>query len=135
MAEKTIHEGKVPARTGSEQPVATREPMRYLTPAVDIYETNNGLCVVADMPGVSREDLNIQVEEGILTIQGRTSLSGRKLPTSEEYKLFNYFRQFELSDDVDHEHIQAELKNGVLTLSLPKSERAKPRRIDIQVSS
>jgi HSP20 family molecular chaperone IbpA len=133
MAEKTVHDSKVPARSDKEQPVATREPTRYLTPAVDIYETDNGLNVVADIPGVSKEDLNIKVEEGILTIQGRTSLSRRSNPTSEEYMLYNYFRQFELSDDVEHEHIDAVLKNGVLTLNLPKAERAKPRRIEVKI--
>ena len=75
MAEKTVHDSKVPARDDKEQPMATREPTRYLTPAVDIYETDQGLTVVADMPGVAKDDLNIQVEEGILTIQGRTTLS------------------------------------------------------------
>ena len=133
MAEKTVHDSKVPARADKEQPVATREPTRYLTPAVDIYETDNGLTVVADMPGVAKDDLNIQVEDGILTIQGRTSLSRRNNPTSEEYKLYNYFRQFELSDDVEHENIRAELKNGVVTLNLPKAERVKPKRIDVKV--
>lgn len=133
MAEKTVHDSKVPARADKEQPVATREPTRYLTPAVDIYETDKGLSVVADMPGVAKDDLKIQVEEGILTIQGRTTLSRRTHPTSEEYKLYNYFRQFELSDDVEHENIRAELKNGVVTLNLPKAERAMPKRIDVKV--
>ena len=133
MAEKTVHDSKVPARADKEQPVATREPTRYLTPAVDIYETDNGLMVVADMPGVGKEDLNVQVEDGILTIQGRTTLSRRNNPTSEEYKLFNYFRQFELSDDVAHEHIDAVLKNGVLSLNLPRAERTKPKRVEVKV--
>lgn len=134
MAEKTVSSNKVPARTGDEQPAATREPTRYLTPAVDIYETEKGLSVVADMPGVQKDDIKVQVKEGILTIEGRTSLSRRKNPTSEEYKLYNYFRQFQLSDDVDHENILAELKNGVLTLALPKAEKAKPKRIQVKVN-
>ena len=133
MAEKTVHDGKVPARADKEQPVATREPTRYLTPAVDIYETDNGLTVVADMPGVAKDNLKIEVEDGILTIQGKTSLSRRNNPTSEEYMLYNYFRQFELSDYVEHEHIDAVLKNGVLTLNLPKAERAKPKRVEVKV--
>jgi HSP20 family molecular chaperone IbpA len=133
MAEKTVHDSKVPARADKEQPMATREPTRYLTPAVDIYESDQGLTVVGDMPGVAKEDLNIQVEEGILTIQGRTTLSRRNNPTSEEYKLYNYFRQFELSDDVDHDKIHAELKNGVVFLNLPKAERSKPKRIEVKI--
>jgi HSP20 family molecular chaperone IbpA len=133
MAEKTVHDSKVPARADQDESLATREPTRHLTPAVDIFETDNGLTVVADMPGVAKDDLNIQVEEGILTIQGRTTLSRRNNPTSEEYKLYNYFRQFELSDDVDHDHIHAELKNGVVTLNLPKAERAKPKKIKVKV--
>lgn len=133
MAEKTVQDNKVPARADKEHPGATREPTRYLTPAVDIYETKNGLTVVADMPGVAKDDLNIQVEEGILTIQGRTTLSRRSHPTSEEYKLYNYFRQFQMSEDVDNDRIEAALENGVLTLNLPKAEHAKPKRIEVKV--
>lgn len=133
MAENTIHENKISERAEQDQAVATREPMRYLTPAVDIYETDNGLTVVADMPGVAGDDLDIQVEDNILTIQGETTLRRRNAPTTEEYNLYNYFRQFELSEDVDHEHIDAKLKNGVVTLILPKAERAKPRRIEVKV--
>lgn len=134
MAEKTVQESKVPARSGEEQPVATREPARYLTPAVDIYETKNGLNVVADMPGVKKEDLKVHVDEGILTIEGVTTLTHRKNPLTEEYALFNYFRQFQLTDEVDHEKITAELKNGVLNVQLPKAEKAKPKRIKVKVS-
>jgi len=134
MAEKTVNESKVPARTGEDKPASTREPMRYLTPAVDIYETEDGLTVVADMPGVKRDDLNVQVENNVLTIQGITSFPQRKNPRLEEYRLYNFFRQFELTDEVDHDRITAELKHGVLTLHLPKAEHAKPKRIDVKVS-
>ena len=134
MAEKTVQESKVPARSGEEQPVATREPARYLTPAVDIYETRNGLNVVADMPGVKKEDLKVHVNEGILTIEGMTTLTQRKNPLNEEYALYNYFRQFQLTDEVDHEKITAELKNGVLNVHLPRAEKAKPKRIKVKVS-
>ena len=131
MKEKTIPETGV---TRQEQDLATREPDRFLVPPVDIYETPEGLTVVADMPGVTKEDLDLQVEHDVLTIRGRIS---RKLPDNlawQEYDLAGaYFRQFQLDDKVDRERIGAELRHGVLTLRLPKVEQARPRRIDVQV--
>ncbi len=131
MAEKTV------ARTESaSQPVGqegTREQERYVRPPVDIFETGEGLTVVADLPGVSKDGLDIEVKDGVLTIQGRARQPHPAPPVYREFELFNYFRQFELSDSVDIAKISAELKNGVLTLRLPKAEQAKPRRVQVQV--
>lgn len=112
---------------------AAQGPARYVTPPVDIYETENGLVVVADLPGVSKEGLDVGVEDDILTIRGvsRDSLPGK--PVYREFALGDYFRQFELSDKVDRAKITAELKHGVLTLTLPKAEAAKPKKIDVKV--
>ena len=103
-------------------------------PPVDIYETERGLAVLADLPGVARGDLNIHVEDGVLTIQGKTS---RQTPPGSmlhrEYELVNYFRQFELSEKVDRARIGAALKHGVLTLDLPTAEEARPRQIEVHV--
>jgi len=107
---------------------------RYIVPPVDIYETDEGLAMVFDVPGVTTEDIDVRVAEGILTIKAGVSLPRRKSPLFEEFTLPGYFRQFQLSDEMDDEKISANLKNGVLTLKLPKSEKAKPKRIDVKVS-
>lgn len=115
----------------------TREEERYVAPAVDIYETTEGLTVVADLPGVAAEDLSVQVDNGTLTIQGRgtTAMNGQDASYLwREYRLKNFWRQFQLSDEVDQTKIKADLKNGVLTLFLPKAEAAKPRRIEVKVA-
>lgn len=133
MTEHTVSQGKVPARSDSELP-ATRESDLYMTPAVDIFETEDGLTVVADVPGVTKKDLDINVEDKILTIRGMVSRPKRSDMIVEEFGLMNYFRQFRLSDEVDQSKIHASLDQGVLTLRLPKAERAKPKRIEVKAS-
>jgi HSP20 family molecular chaperone IbpA len=130
MPEKTIAREE-PPRPGQE---TTREQERYVRPPVDIFERPDGLTVVADLPGVPKDGLEIEVKDNLLTIQGRTRQPLTAEPTFREFELFNYFRQFELSDSVDVSKITAELKNGVLTLQLPKAEQAKPKRIQVQVT-
>lgn len=133
MPEKTV-----PQQYSSEKEVRgkeeTRSQERYVTPPVDIYETAQGLVVKADLPGVAKEDLDLRVENSQLTIRGRANHAVRGEPLYREYELVHFFRQFELTENVDQENISADLKNGVLTLSLPKAEEAKPRRIEVQVS-
>ena len=111
----------------------TREQERFVRPAVDIFETNEGLTVLADLPGVSKDGLEIEVKDSVLTIQGRVRQPHPAAPVYREFELFNYFRQFELSDSVDITKISAELKNGVLTLRLPKAERANPKQIQVEI--
>lgn len=96
---------------------------RY-TPAVDIYETEEALVMVADMPGVDEENLQIEVARGILTLEGDF---GRE----EGYRT-EYYRQFKLSDRFDADAGEAALKDGVLTLKLPKSETEKPKKITVK---
>jgi len=112
----------------------TRTQERYITPPVDIYEMPESLIVTADVPGVSQEDLDIRVDNNVLTIQGRAKHAVADESTYREYELVNVFRQFELTDSVDQSKISADLKHGVLTLVLPKAEVAKPRQIPVQVS-
>jgi HSP20 family molecular chaperone IbpA len=133
MTENTVSKGKVPARTDSELP-ATRESELYMSPAVDIFETANGLTVVADVPGVAKGGLDINVDDKILTIRGSVALPKREGMISEEFGMTNYFRQFRLSDEVDQSKIKASLDQGVLTLDLPKAEHAKPRRIEVKAT-
>jgi HSP20 family protein len=132
MAEKTIAVPETPEV--ATKPEGTRMRERYVTPSVDIYETPEKLVVMADVPGATYDHLDVRVDNHILTIRGQAShaLAGEAL--YREYELVHYFRQFELSDNVDEGKITADLKHGVLTLSLPKAEKAKPRQIAVAVS-
>jgi HSP20 family molecular chaperone IbpA len=132
MAEKTVAN-----RTREQKPASreeTRSDERYVTPPVDIYETAEGLVVKADLPGVAKDGLDVRVENNLLTIRGKAGHIAAGEPVYREYGLANFFRQFELNDRVDQQSISAELKHGVLTLTLPKAEEAKPRRIDVRVA-
>ena len=132
MAEKTV--AMSDNQEIEQQPEGTRTDERYVTPAVDIYEMSEGLVVMADLPGVTPEQLDIRVDNNVLTIRARAGHARSAEPTYREYQLLNYFRQFELSDRVDQGKISADLKHGVLTLTLPKAEDAKPRKIAVAVS-
>lgn len=129
MAEKTIPEG-------NESPVLkreiTRHPKSYITPLTDIYEEENGLHVLVDLPGVDKEGLKLKVENNILTIEGHVQIQNDRGYLFREFEPTNYFRQFELTDIVNQENIDAELKNGVLNLFLPKAEELKPRSIEVK---
>jgi HSP20 family protein len=114
---------------------ATRAGRSYL-PDVDIFETQDALWLKADMPGVEEDGLDIRLADGVLTIEGQVSLQDYEnlAPVYTEYNVGNYVRRFTLSSDIDAEHIRATMKNGVLQLELPKSERAKPRRITVSTN-
>jgi HSP20 family molecular chaperone IbpA len=131
MAEKTVATRKESTVLSKEQ---TRSQKSYIAPPVDIYETPNGLVVMADLPGVAKDSLEVRVENNVLTIQGKTNHVATGNPLYCEYELANFFRQFELSDRVDQSKISADLKCGVLTLNLPKAEEAKPKKIEVRVS-
>jgi HSP20 family molecular chaperone IbpA len=130
MAEKTVAtpEAQKPVTTES-----TRNHERYIAPPVDIYETADGLVVLADLPGVAQEALDVRVDNNVLTIRGHARHTVPGDTTYREYELVNFFRQFELSDKVDQGRISAELRHGVLQLQLPKAAEAKPRQVAVQV--
>ncbi len=130
MAEKTI-----PTTNNEENLVKreiTRNPSAYVTPLTDIFETEDSLNVVVDLPGVEKDGLKISVEKGILTIEGKVKADETKSYLFREYETSNFFRQFELTDTIDQEKIDAELKNGILKLNLPKAEEQKPRNIEVK---
>jgi HSP20 family molecular chaperone IbpA len=131
MPEKTVatSTGK-PARADRE---ITRAQERYIQPPVDIYETPDGLVLLADLPGVEPNDLSVRLEDNTLTIQAKPKHLITAEPIYREFELVNFFRQFELSDQVDQEKITARLNHGVLTLELSKAEKAKPRQITVQI--
>ena len=109
---------------------ATRSEARYVTPPVDIVETDEGLTVMADVPGLDEKSLEISVDQGVLTIEGKAAFGSGEL-LWREYAMDGYWRQFQLPDTFDASKAKAEIKHGVLTLHLPKAEAAKPRRIAI----
>ncbi len=113
---------------------SAQEPPRLLfNPPIDIYETPDGLVLYADLPGVTAEGLELQVQDNRLTLFGRVQSSERTeaVLLHQEYQVGDFLRSFILSDEVDHDRIQAKLANGVLRVELPKAPRARPRRIEV----
>jgi HSP20 family molecular chaperone IbpA len=131
MAEKTVATSTT--QKGEVTREGTRNQERYVSPPVDIYETPQGLMVMADLPGVTKDTLDVRVDNNILTIRGLAHHLGGGEPVHREYELINFFRQFELGEKIDQGKISAELKHGVLILALPKAEEAKPRRVEVKV--
>jgi HSP20 family protein len=111
-------------------------PGRTYVPEVDIYETAEALWLWADMPGVDEQSIEINVADGVLSIEGHVALQeyDNLAPIYTEYNVGNYARRFTLSNTIDTEHIKARMSNGVLELELPKAECAKPRRITVSTS-
>ena len=111
---------------------------RPWSPAVDIFETDNELVLKADVPGVEQKDIDIQLENGTLTVKGE-----RKFSAEEKGKGFHrlersygtFVRYFTVPETVDPENVKADFHNGVLTVTLPKKEIAKPKAIKVQVSN
>jgi len=108
-------------------------PGRVFLPAVDIFETPQTLVLVADMPGVKGDGVTLGLKENLLTIHGQVSPPPEKETLlSQEYALGDYYREFQVGELIDQDRIEATVKNGVLTLTLPKAEKAKPRRIEVK---
>ena len=109
-------------------------PARVFIPSADIYENQDTLTVILEMPGVEKDNVQIKVEEDVLKVEGRLDLSKYKglQPLYIEYNVGDYTRTFQLSSKVDQSKISADLKDGVLTLLLPKVQEAKPRIIQIR---
>ena len=108
-------------------------PGRYYVPYADIYETDEALLVVMEMPGVEKKELNVALENEVLRVDGRIDFSKYEgmEPVYTEYNVGHYTRSFTLSSRIDQEHISAQLDDGVLTLTLPKAKEVQPRRIAI----
>ena len=124
-------------QTGVKQEVKAASeqttPGRVFSPLVDIFEDDEALTIVADMPGVPSENVSIDLREDVLTLTGTPSLA---IPEKEEFVLQEfetgkYFRQFRLSEVIDQANVKAKLDQGVLRVTLPKIGPAKPRKITI----
>jgi len=109
-------------------------PARVFLPNADIYETSSELKVVLEMPGIEKNNVQISLEDGVLHVEGRLDLSkyAGLQPLYTEYNVGHYARSFQLSSKIDQSKIAAEMKNGVLSLTLPKVEEAKPRTIQVR---
>jgi HSP20 family protein len=108
-------------------------PARYYVPNADIYETEDALFVVLEVPGVEKKDLEIRLENDVLRVEGRIDFNKYEGldPLYTEYNVGHYARAFTLSRKIDQQQISAELEDGVLKLTLKKSQDAMPRRISI----
>lgn len=106
-------------------------------PAVDIYENAETVTLYADMPGVTADSLDIQVANNLLTIEAKAQieLADDMKPVYAENRTARYRRSFTLSNKLDQDKIQASLSNGVLMLTIAKSEAAKPRKIEIKTAA
>jgi HSP20 family molecular chaperone IbpA len=116
-----------------EKKTETTTPARVFVPVTDIFETPEVLTVVLEMPGVDRNSVEASVENDVLTIEGRIDFTKYEAmrPVYTEYNVGHYARSFEISDRIDQDKISAEIKDGVVTIVLPKGEQAKPRKIQV----
>ena len=112
----------------------TTIPVRAFLPTADIYEAESDLNVILEMPGVDKANVTVNVENGVLNVEGRLDLSKYQglRPLYTEYNIGHYARSFRLSSKIDQGKISAEMKDGVLSLKLPKVEDAKPRAIKVK---
>lgn len=113
-----------------------RRPRTVYRPATDIFETDDSVVVEAEMPGVSRDNIDITLENRVLTIRGEAVVHERQgwRPVYGEYGEGDYERVFTLSEDIDREKIDASFRNGVLRLELPKAESVKSRKISVKAA-
>jgi HSP20 family protein len=139
-------EGPAEATMSSSQELAVREkrelaakgektvPGRFYVPYTDVYETDEALTVLMEIPGVAREAIDITLEHDTLRVEGKIDFSKYQGmdPVYTEYNIGHYTRSFALSGKVDQDQISADLQDGVLTLTLPKAAEARPRRIQIK---
>ena len=114
-------------------PAEQTQPGLVFTPAVDIFETEREITLLADMPGVTSNDITIDLKDGVLTLTGDVKpwQSAAESDVLVEFEIGRYYRQFTLSDIIAQDRIEAKLENGTLRLSLPKAEKAIPRQITV----
>lgn len=131
MAEKNT---RTIARQDKANPAETTRDS--LVPPVDICEDKEGVTLFADLPGVGKDGLNLNIDRDTLEISGKRTLQAEKDAESHytEMPEKDYYRAFTIGEEIDREKISAQLNNGVLKVILPKAERAKPKKIDIKYS-
>jgi HSP20 family protein len=113
----------------------TTKPDRYFVPAVDIFEDDEKVTVVAEMPGVKNTGVDVALEDDVLTIRGERmpeKVEGRVL--LQEYESGSYQRRFTVAETIDQDKIHATMRDGLLRVELPKSAPAKPRKIKVEAA-
>lgn len=127
---------KVQHKQEVEQKGEATKPGKYFIPAVDIFETDQEVTVIAEMPGVTAGGVEVTLEDDVLTIKGRKE--AEEHPNArvllQEYESGSYQRRFTVAETIDQEKISASLNNGLLKVVLPKTEPAKPRKIEVQIA-
>ena len=134
MADK--QELQVQEKREVEKAQEQTRPMRAFLPTADIFETDDALTVVLEMPGVDRNNIDVNVDNGVLMIEGRIDFSKYEglQPVYSEYNIGPFRRNFRISSRIDQDKLKAEMRDGVITLTLPKAEQTKPRRIEVRTS-
>jgi HSP20 family protein len=134
MADKESKALQPKSKAEVTTPAEQTRPGLVFTPAVDIFETDKEITLLAEMPGVKAEGLNIDIHENILTLDGdvKSPEGSGEVDVLREYRTGKYYRQFTLSQVIDQGKIDADLKDGVLRLRLPKVEAATPRKIVVK---
>jgi HSP20 family molecular chaperone IbpA len=114
-------------------PAEQTRPGLVFTPEVDIFETEREITLLADMPGVATDDVDIDLRDGVLTLSGDVKPweGAGETDVLVEFEIGKYYRQFNLSEVIDQDKIEAKLEDGVLRLNLPKTAKALPRRITV----
>lgn len=112
----------------------TEQGRRYFVPATDILETQDAVILKLDMPGVSKEQIDITIDKGTMTITGTCEPEEAAAPVYRETRVGDYRRQFSLPEDVNTDRISAVMKAGVLTVTLHKPEEVKPKKIPISAA-
>jgi HSP20 family molecular chaperone IbpA len=116
-----------------ENPVEATSRLRTVVPAVDIYENNDEILLIADMPGISKENVEVHIDNGRLSLSGSREIKMEGAATWEEFGDVRFYRAFSVPQSIDIAKVNAALRDGVLKLHLPKSEKAKPKQIEIKV--
>jgi len=134
MTDSAAKEIQVKPKHEATSPAEQTTPGVVFTPSVDIFETERELTLLADLPGVTPENLTIDLRENTLTLTGDVNPFERAHEEDIliEYEIGKYYRQFSLSNVIDQGKIDAKLTDGVLRLTLPKVEEAKPRKIEVR---
>jgi HSP20 family molecular chaperone IbpA len=129
MSEQT----ELMTRDEKSGPVQLADQLPILTPAVDIFENENEILLHADMPGVNKDDISVNIDNGKLSLSGVRRLNLTGTATWREFANAEFRRTFAVPQSIDVEKVYAQVKDGVLRLHLPKSEAAKPKQIEITI--
>ena len=134
MTESEAKELQVSEKKELTGPAEQTKAGLVFTPNVDIFETENEITLLADIPGVKPDDLAVDLKDNVLTLSGETKHREAESEKAvySEYQTGSYYRQFSISELIDQSRIEAKVTDGVLRLALPKVEKAAPRRITVQ---